>query len=49
MTIEQKRKESEREQQRQNGIPVIAHTWWKKLLKKFFPWALNCLLFLRMH
>ena len=23
---------------------VIAHTWWKKLLHKFFPWALNRLI-----
>ena len=39
---------SEREWQRQNRIPVIAHTKWKKLIHKFFPWALNRLLFLRM-
>ena len=43
--LKQKRKESERERQRQNRIPVIAHTCWKKLLHKFFPWALNRLLF----
>ena len=36
---------SERERQRQNRISVIAHTLWKKLLHKFFPWALNRLLF----
>ena len=35
---------SERERQRQNRIPVIA-----QLAHKFFPWALNCLLFLRMR
>ena len=47
--LEQKRKERERERQRQNRIPVIALTWWKKLLHKFFPWALNRLLFFRMR
>ena len=48
MTDEQKRKKRERERQRQNGTPVIAQTWWKKLLHKFFSWTLNRLLFLRM-
>ena len=38
-------KESERERQRQNRIPVIARTWWKKLLHKFFSWALNRFIF----
>ena len=28
---------------------VIAHTKWRKLLHKFFLWALNCLIFLGMH
>ena len=46
MTEEQKRKKRERE--RQNGTPVIAQSWWKKLLHKFFSWTLNRLLFLRM-
>ena len=32
---------SERERQGQNRIPVVA--------QKFFPWALNCLLFLQMR
>ena len=32
-----------------NRIPVLPETWWKKLLHKFFPWALNRLLFLRMR
>ena len=27
---------------------IIAQTWWKKLLHKFFSWTLNRLLFLRM-
>ena len=35
------KKESESEQQRQNRIPVIAKTWWKKLLHKFFSLALK--------
>ena len=39
--LEQKQKKSKRERQRLNRIPVIAHTCWKKLLHKFFPWALN--------
>ena len=30
---------------KQNTMPVIAHTKCKKLLHKFFPWALNRLLF----
>ena len=42
------RKKRERERERQNGTPVIAQTWWKKLLQKFFSWTLNRLLFLRM-
>ena len=41
MTEEQKRKKRERERERQNGTPVIAQTWWKKLLHKFFSWTLN--------
>ena len=28
---------------------VIAYSWWKKLLHKFFSWTLNRLLFLRMR
>ena len=48
MTDEQKRKKRERERERQNGTPVITQTWWRKLLHKFFSWALNRLLFLRM-
>ena len=35
----------EREREQQNGTPVIAQTWWKKLLHKFFSWTLNHLLF----
>ena len=27
----------------------LAQTWWKKLVHKFFPWAQNRLLFLRMR
>ena len=45
-------KTREKERQRQNRIPVIAviaHTCWKKLLHKFFPRALNHLLFLQMR
>ena len=49
MTRTEMKGERERERQRQNRIPVIAQSWWKKLLLKFFPWALNHLLFLRMH
>ena len=48
MTEEQKRKKRERERERQNGTPVIAQTWWKRLLHKLFSWTLNRLLFLRM-
>ena len=48
MTEEQKRKKRERERERQKGTPVIAQTWWKKLLHKFVSWTLNRLLFLRM-
>ena len=48
MTEEQKRKKRERERERQNGTPLIAQTWWKKLLHKFFSWTLNLLLFPRM-
>ena len=48
ITEEQKRKENERERERQNSILVIALSWWKKLLHKFFSWTLNRLLFLRM-
>ena len=48
VTEEQKRKKRERQQERQNGTPVIAYRWWKKLLHKFFSWTLNRLLFLRM-
>ena len=48
MTEEQKRKKRERERERQNGTPVIAQTWWKKFLHKFFSWTLNRLLFLQM-
>ena len=54
MPEEQKRKKRERERERQNGTPVIAQTWWKKLLHKFFSWTLNRLFlrtsyFTRMH
>ena len=48
MTEEQKRKKRKRERERQNGTPVIAKSWWKKLLHKLFSWTLNRLLFLRM-
>ena len=48
MTEEQKRKKRERERERQNSTPLIAQTWWKKLLHKFCSWTLNRLLFLRM-
>ena len=48
MTEEQKRKKREREREGQNSTPVIAQSWWKKLLHKFFSWTLNRLLFLRM-
>ena len=48
MTEEQKRKKRERERERQNGTPVIAESWWKKLLHKLFFSTLNRLLFLRM-
>ena len=48
MTEEQKRKRRERERERQNGTPVIALSWWKKLVHKFFSWTLSRLLFLRM-
>ena len=48
MTEEQKRKKRERERERQNGTPVIAEGWWKKLLHKFFSWTQNRLLFLGM-
>ena len=40
ITEEQKRKKRERERERQNGTPIIAQTWWKKLLHKFFSWTL---------
>ena len=46
MTEEQKRKKRERE--RQNGTPVRAQTWLKKLLHKFFSWTINRSLFLWM-
>ena len=45
---DQNRKERVRERERQNSIPVIAQTWWNKLLHKFLSWTLNRLLFLRM-
>ena len=48
MSDEQKRKKRKRERERQNGTPVIAKSWWKKFLHKFFSWTLNRLLFLRM-
>ena len=44
MTEEQKRNKRERDWP-QSSIPVIAQTWWKKLLHKFFSWTLNRLLF----
>ena len=31
MTEKQKRKKRGRERERQNGTPVIAQTWWKKV------------------
>ena len=34
------RTETKGERQRQNRIPVTAHTSWKRLLHKLFPWAL---------
>ena len=49
MAEEQKRKKRERERERQNGTPVIAQTWWKKLLHKLFSWTPNRLFFLWMH
>ena len=49
MTAEQERKKRERERERQNSIPILAQTWWKELLRKFFSWTLNRLLFLRMR
>ena len=41
-------KNRERERERPNGTPVIAQTWWKKLLHKFLSLTLNRLLFLWM-
>ena len=38
-------RKKKKRRKRQNRIPVIAHTQWKKLLHKLFPWALNRLLF----
>ena len=35
ITEEQKRKKREREREQENSIPVIAQTWWNKLLHKF--------------
>ena len=46
VTEEQKQKKRERE--RQKSIPVIAQTWWKKLLHKFFSWALNRFLYIEI-
>ena len=36
ITEEQKLKKREREIEQQNSMPVIAQTWWKKSLHKFF-------------
>ena len=44
MSRTEMRGERKRTKKRQNRIPVIAQTWWRKLLHKFFSWALNHLL-----